>query len=132
MYHFKFTRMKKLIPLFVLFYPFFNTFSQSDTVQYLFMGHTRDDNRSYEHVLHTIEKMDYTNYSLTLLGVISPGILQPNEVPLNIVIKYSIWEVIAHIFLKVTTIWIIPACYWNSQKSQDIMLLPEIILFLWF
>ncbi len=32
------------------------------------MGHTRDDNRDYEHVLKTIEKIDYTKFCLTLLG----------------------------------------------------------------
>ena len=60
--------MKKLPSLLIILFPFFHAFSQSDTVRYLFMGHTRDDNRDYEHVLKTIEKIDYTKYCLTLLG----------------------------------------------------------------
>jgi len=42
--------------------------AQSDTVQYLFMGHTRDDDRVNEHLLYTIEKLDYGKYELLLLG----------------------------------------------------------------
>ncbi len=42
--------------------------AQADTIQYLFMGHPRDDDREHQHVLKTVEKLDYSKYDLLLLG----------------------------------------------------------------
>ena len=42
--------------------------AQTDTIQYLFMGHPRSDDRDHEYVLKTVEKLDYSKFELLLLG----------------------------------------------------------------
>ena len=42
--------------------------AQADTIQYLFMGHPRYDDREHEYVLKTVEKLDYSKFELLLLG----------------------------------------------------------------
>ncbi len=42
--------------------------AQTDTIQYLFMGHPRYDDRDHEYVLKTVEKLDYSKFDLLLLG----------------------------------------------------------------
>lgn len=60
--------MKKILFLILVINLSFSGFSQTDTAKYLFMGHPRDDNRDYEQVLKTVEKIDYSKFNLTLLG----------------------------------------------------------------
>lgn len=45
-----------------------NLNGQSDTIQYLFMGHPRFDDRDNEYVLKTVEELDYSKFELLLLG----------------------------------------------------------------
>ena len=60
----------------IFFYSFiiFVTFSsnalkaQTDTIQYLFMGHPRLDDRENEFVLKTVENLDYSKFELLLIG----------------------------------------------------------------
>ena len=42
--------------------------AQTDSIQYLFMGHPRSDDRDHEYLLPTVEKLDYTKFELLLLG----------------------------------------------------------------
>jgi hypothetical protein len=42
--------------------------AQTDTIRYLFMGHPRSDDRDHEYVLETVEKLDYSEFNLLLLG----------------------------------------------------------------
>ena len=60
--------MRKKILLFLLIGHALSGISQSDTVKYIFMGHTRDDDREHEYVLRTIKNIDYSKFDLTLLG----------------------------------------------------------------
>lgn len=42
--------------------------AQTDSIQYLFIGHPRYDDREHEYVLKTVEKLDYSKFDLLLLG----------------------------------------------------------------
>jgi len=47
---------------------FLSVYAQGDTALYIFIGHPRSDDRDYQHVLKTVEKIDYSKYELILLG----------------------------------------------------------------
>ena len=42
--------------------------AQTDTIQYLFMGHPRSDDKDHQYVNKTVEKLDYSKFELLLLG----------------------------------------------------------------
>lgn len=42
--------------------------AQTETINYLFMGHPRLDDRDHEYLLPTVEKLDYSKFELLLLG----------------------------------------------------------------
>jgi hypothetical protein len=60
--------MKRALIFSIIAIPMIQLAAQNDTVRYLFMGHPRDDDRAHEHVLKTVEKLDYSRYALLLLG----------------------------------------------------------------
>ena len=60
--------MKKIFHLIFIVISFMPAKSQEDTALYIFMGHPRDDDKTYEHVLKTVEKIDYSKFDLILLG----------------------------------------------------------------
>jgi predicted MPP superfamily phosphohydrolase len=47
---------------------FLSAYTQEDTALYIFIGHPRSDDRDHQHVLETVEKIDYSKYELILLG----------------------------------------------------------------
>jgi hypothetical protein len=54
--------------VFFLISDVFLVLAQQDTARYIFMGHTRDDDREHEYLLKTVELIDYSKYDLILLG----------------------------------------------------------------
>ncbi len=60
--------MHRLIILLIIAAHTSTVFTQADTARYLFMGHPRDDDREHEHLLKTVELIDYDKFSLILLG----------------------------------------------------------------
>lgn len=60
--------IRKALVAFICMMISLQIYAEQDTVLYLFMGHPRDDDRTHEHVLKTVEKLDYSKYELLLLG----------------------------------------------------------------
>lgn len=60
--------MKTLFSLIFIVFSCLSANSQEDSVLYLFMGHPRDDDKINERLLKTVEKIDYSKFSLLLLG----------------------------------------------------------------
>jgi hypothetical protein len=60
--------MKNILFLVFIAGYFLSAYPQEDTALYLFIGHPRDDDRILQHVLKTVEKIDYSKYELILLG----------------------------------------------------------------
>jgi hypothetical protein len=60
--------MKKILYVIFIVGSFLSAYTQKDTALYIFIGHPRSDDRDYQHVLKTVEKIDYSKYELILLG----------------------------------------------------------------
>ncbi len=60
--------MKNLLYLVFITGYILSAYPQKDTALYIFIGHPRSDDRDYQHVLETVEKIDYSKYELILLG----------------------------------------------------------------
>ena len=53
--------MKNILFLAFIFILILPAYTQEDTALYIFIGHPRSDDRDYQHVLETVEKIDYSN-----------------------------------------------------------------------
>ena len=118
--------MRKKILLFLLIGHALSGISQSDTVKYIFMGHTRDDDREHEYVLRTIKNIDYSKFDLTLLG----GDLTWNtsaDRSTLIATQYFTWVISTPILQLATTILTTWQIYLNSPESPGIMLSAKTI-----
>jgi hypothetical protein len=60
--------MKNILLLVLIVGYFMSVYTQEDTALYIFIGHPRSDDRDFQHVLETVEKIDYSKYELILLG----------------------------------------------------------------
>lgn len=60
--------MKNLLLLVFIAGHILPAYTREDTALYIFIGHPRSDDKTYQHVLETVEKIDYSKFDLILLG----------------------------------------------------------------
>ena len=60
--------MKHIFVLIFIVSSYLSAYTQEDTALYIFIGHPRSDDKTYQHVLEKVEKIDYSKFDLILLG----------------------------------------------------------------